>query len=53
VRRLATAIREASDEGTNSQMGACIDPLDEHSWCTGDVDGAALNEAWEAFEFWE
>jgi hypothetical protein len=51
--RLATAIREASDEGTNSQMGACIDPLDEHNWCTGQVDGAALNEAWEAFALWE
>jgi hypothetical protein len=53
LRRLADAIHEASEEGTNSQMGACIDPLDERNWCTGMVEGAALNEAWEAFELWE
>jgi hypothetical protein len=50
--RLASAIHEASDQGTNSQMGACSLP-GEHVWCEGEVAGAVLNDAWEAFTVWE
>ena len=50
--RLASAIHESSDRGTNSQMGAC-GPPGEHVWCTGDVEGAFLNEAWMIFGTWE
>jgi hypothetical protein len=49
--RLASAIHEASEEGTNSQMGAC-GPPGEHVWCAGEVEGAFLNEAWKIFGFW-
>lgn len=52
LRRLADAIHEASEEGTNSQMGACLDEV-EQFWCAGEVDDAELNNAWETFEFWE
>lgn len=50
--RLASAIHESSERGTNSQMGAC-GPPGEHVWCTGDVPGASLNEAWKIFGSWE
>jgi hypothetical protein len=52
ARRLASAIHESSEEGTNSQMGAC-GPPGEHVWCTGDVDLAELNEAWRMFASWD
>jgi hypothetical protein len=51
-KRLAIAIQQASDRGTNSQMGACGLP-GEHVWCAGEVDGAALNDAWATFRFWD
>jgi hypothetical protein len=50
--RLASAIHEASDYGTNSQMGACGPPGDP-AWCRGEVEGAASNPAWEAFTSWD
>ena len=50
--RLASAIHESSERGTNSQMGAC-GPPGEHVWCTGEVPGASLNEAWKIFGSWE
>jgi hypothetical protein len=50
--RLASAIHESSERGTNSQMGAC-GPPGEHVWCTGDVPGASLNETWKIFGSWE
>ena len=50
--RLASAIRESSEEGTNSQMGAC-GPPGEHVWCAGDVDLAELNDAWRVFASWD
>jgi hypothetical protein len=50
--RLASAIHESSERGTNSQTGAC-GPPGEHVWCTGDVPGASLNEAWKIFGSWE
>jgi hypothetical protein len=49
--RLASAIHASSEEGTNSQMGACGLP-GAPVWCMGDVEGAALNDAWAAFGFW-
>jgi len=49
--RLASAIHEASEQGTNSQMGAC-GPPGEHVWCGGEVDGAWLNDAWKIFASW-
>jgi hypothetical protein len=51
-RRLASAIHESSDQGTNSPRGACGPPGD-HVWCEGDVEGAALNDAWKAFTVWD
>jgi hypothetical protein len=50
--RLASAIHEASEEGTNSQMGACGLP-GERVWCTGEVEGAFLNDAWKIFGSWD
>jgi hypothetical protein len=50
--RLASAIHESSEEGTNSQMGAC-GPPGEHVWCEGDVDLAQLNDAWKVFASWD
>jgi hypothetical protein len=50
--RLANAIHESSEQGTNSQMGAC-GPPGEHIWCSGEVEGAFLNEAWMIFGSWE
>ena len=52
LQRLARAIQEASDEGTNSQMGACGRP-GEQFWCNGAVEGAKLTDAWEMFAFWD
>lgn len=49
--RLASAIHQASEEGTNSQMGAC-GPPGEHSWCGGEVEGAWLNDTWKLFTSW-
>jgi hypothetical protein len=51
-RRLASAIHESSDRGTNSPRDACGPPGD-HVWCEGDVEGAALNDAWKAFTVWD
>jgi hypothetical protein len=51
--RLASAIHEASEEGTNSQMGAC-GPPGAHVWCgVVDVEGAFLNDAWNMFASWD
>lgn len=50
--RLASAIHESSDEGTNSQMGAC-GPPGLQVWCAGDVAGAAFNDVWSAFPSWD
>jgi hypothetical protein len=50
--RLASAIHESSEEGTNSQMGACGLP-GEHVWCAGEVERASLNDAWKAFASWD
>jgi hypothetical protein len=50
--RLASAIHESSEKGTNSQMGAC-GPPGEHVWCAGDVDLAELNPAWKIFASWD
>jgi hypothetical protein len=50
--RLASAIHEAYEEGSNSQMGAC-GPPGEHVWCEGEVEGAKLNDAWEIFSSWD
>jgi len=50
LKRLASAIRDAYDEGTVSKMSPC-GPSGEK--CRGDVDGAALNEAWKAFASWD
>lgn len=54
VARLASAIHEASEEGTNSQMGACLSP-GEQFWCVGDVvhPKAELNDAWKTFMSWD
>jgi hypothetical protein len=52
LQRLARAIKEASDEGTNSQMGACGRPGEQY-WCAGEVDDAAFNDAWQMFAFWD
>jgi hypothetical protein len=51
-RRLASAIRESSDQGTNSPTHACGPPGD-NVWCEGEVEGAALNDAWKAFTVWD
>jgi hypothetical protein len=50
--RLASAIHQSSEEGTNSQMGACGTP-GEHIWCEGEVEGAWLNDAWKVFTSWD
>jgi hypothetical protein len=52
--RLASAIHESSEEGTNSQMGAC-GPPGEHVWCEGDVEheDVVLNDAWKIFSSWD
>lgn len=47
--RLASAIRAASEEGTNSVCG----PPDENASCTGEVEGASLNDAWKIFTSWD
>jgi hypothetical protein len=51
--RLASAIHEASEEGTNSQMGAC-GPPGNHVWCgVVEVQDAFLNDAWTTFASWD
>ena len=50
--RLASAIHESSEKGTNSQMGAC-GPPGEHVWCEGEVEGAVLQDAWKIFSSWD
>jgi hypothetical protein len=50
--RLASAIREASENEVGSNLGAC-GPADENVWCTGDVEGAFLNDAWKIFASWD
>jgi hypothetical protein len=50
--RLASAIRAAYEEEANSQLDAC-GPTGQNVWCTGDVDGAFLNDAWKTFTLWE
>jgi hypothetical protein len=52
LHRLANAIHESSEEGTNSQMGACRDPQ-ERFWCAGVVEGAALTDVWGVFSGWD
>jgi hypothetical protein len=44
--RLASAIHESSEEGTNSQTGACGLPK-AHIWCEGEIENGKLNEAWK------
>jgi len=51
-KRLASAIHESTDRGTNSPRGACGPPGDL-VWCEGDVEGAVLNGAWKAFTAWD
>jgi hypothetical protein len=52
-KRLASAIHEASEEGTNSQMGAC-GPPGAHVWCgVVEVENAFLNDAWRMFSSWD
>ena len=52
-KRLASAIHEASEEGTNSQMGAC-GPPGAHVWCgVVEVENAFLNDAWKTFASWD
>jgi hypothetical protein len=50
--RLASAIRAAYEEEANSQLDAC-GPTGQNVWCTRDVDGAFLNDAWKTFTLWE
>lgn len=50
--RLATAIRAAYEEETDSQVGAC-GPPGENVRCRGDVEGAFLNDAWKIFASWD
>lgn len=50
--RLASAIHESSEEGTNSQMGAC-GPPGEHVWCEGEVPGAEFADVWKTFSGWD
>ena len=51
--RLASAIHEASDQGTNSQMGACGLP-ENHVWCgVVEIEDAFLNDAWKTFASWD
>ena len=50
--RLASAISESTDRGTNSPRDACGPPGD-HVWCEGEVDGAELNDVWKAFAVWD
>jgi hypothetical protein len=50
--RLAAAIREAYEEEADSQVGAC-GPPGEDALCTGDVEGASLNDAWKIFASWD
>jgi hypothetical protein len=50
--RLASAIHESSEEGTNSQMGAC-GPPGEHVWCEGEVAGAEFADVWKTFSDWD
>jgi hypothetical protein len=52
-KRLASAIHEASEEGTNSQMGAC-GPPGNHVCCgVVEVEEAFLNGAWKTFASWD
>jgi hypothetical protein len=50
--RLASAIRAAYEEESDSQIGAC-GPAGENVSCTGDVEGAFLNDAWKIFASWD
>ena len=51
--RLASAIHHSSEEGGNSQMGACGLP-DAHVWCgLVEVENASLNAAWKTFASWD
>jgi hypothetical protein len=49
--RLASAIRAAYEEEADAQLGAC-GPGGENVSCTGDVEGAFLNDAWKIFASW-
>jgi hypothetical protein len=52
VTRLAHAIHDAYENGVGTDGSAC-GPPDENMWCTGDVEGASLNDAWKMFSSWD
>ena len=51
--RLAQAIRDSSETADSVDPGsAACGPPGQNVWCTGDVEGAWLNEAWKSFRVW-
>jgi hypothetical protein len=51
--RLATAIRDSGQpvDAVDAGSAAC-GPRGQNLWCTGDVEGARLVEAWKSFQGW-
>jgi hypothetical protein len=51
--RLAAAIRDTGQVVDPSAAGSqACGPPGQNLWCTGDVDGARLTEAWKSFQSW-
>ena len=50
--RLGSAIRAAYHDEPGEEIGACGSP-DENDECTGEVEGAFLNDAWKNFASWD
>ena len=51
--RLAAAIRDTGSVVDASQAGSqACGPPGQNLWCTADVEGARLSEAWKSFQSW-
>jgi len=50
--RLAAAIRDSGQVVAEDPGGGACGPAGQNTWCVGDVEGAAPNEAWKSFRAW-